>query len=327
MTVLFADQPITRVAVFVARVVDEVSNSEPRTTVQASTNRETALVRVGTGGTLSVSGRVEHLFPDLATTAYALDLTIEADGYRPVKRALAIPIAAAFPIDLGAIPLRPYPVRIEGRVTRESNRAPVANALIRAVTPKVVLLRVPAYADHPAGAAVTVQTLTPGAALTLDAAAPAGTLTFVLNNVAGIAASDVLQFGDAEYGIVDTVDAPAKSVTLKHALQRSYAKNAAVKPVAAAAGAATTLARDVNAGDGILQLTAAVTGDAVSIGGAEFHDLGVRSDAGGFWAANGAGGVRELLFRASAGGFLDLDVPHTIAYAHPVNPLSFKLRT
>jgi hypothetical protein len=321
------DLRIDRVAVFTARVVDEVSNTEPRTTVEAFTNREMAIARAGEGGMLSVSGRIEHLFPDLATTAYSLDLTIEADGYRTVKRTLAIPIASPFPIDLGTIPLRPYPVRMEGRVTRESNRAPITTATIKVITPKLLLLRVPAYADHPAGAAVTEQTLTPGAARTLDADAPAGTLTLVLDNVAGLAGNDVLLFGDAEYGIIDTVDTPAKSVTLKHALRRSYAKNATVKPVAVAAGAATTLARDVNAGDGILQLTAPLAGDAVSIGGTEFHDLGVLSDAGGFYAANGVGGVRELLFRAKAGGFLDLDVPHTIAYAQPINPLSFKLRT
>jgi hypothetical protein len=322
-----ADARSDRVAIFIARLVDEVSGMRPRTRADVRTNREVAMAREASGGMLVVSGRIEHLFPDLATQAYSLDLTIEADGYRPIERTETIPIAALFPIDLGTIRLRPYPIRVEGRVTRESNRDPVASASIRTITPKLLLLRVPAYADHPAGTAVTLQNLTPGAARTLDADAPAGTMTFLLNNVGALAANGVLLFGDREYGIIDTIDGPAKSVTLKHALRRSYAKTATVKPVGAVAGAGTTLARDVNAGDGVVILTASLAGDAVSIGGSEYHHLGIVSDANGFYGADGVGGVRELLLRASAGGLLDLDVPVIIDYANAVNPLGFRLRT
>ncbi len=323
------EAPITRAAVFIAKVVDEASGTEPRTPLEVRTNREMAFARAGTGGMISVSGRIEHLFPDLATTIYKLDITISARGYRTHTRSETIPIASAFPIDLGTIALRPFPVRIEGRVTKESDRTPIAGAAVRVVTPKVLLLREPAYYDHPTGTAVTLRTLTPGAARTLDQAAPAGTLTFLLNNVGGLAGGDVLLFGDSEYGVIDTIDAPAKLVTLKHGLRRSYAKNATVKPVAIVAGAATTTSRDVNAGDGILLLNAPLAGNAVSIGGVpiEYHDLGVVSDASGFYAANGVGGARELTFRASAGGFIDLDVPLAIDYASPVNPSSFRLRT
>ncbi|HXH95477.1 MAG TPA: hypothetical protein VNN25_28125 [Thermoanaerobaculia bacterium] len=321
------DLPLDRVAVFVARLVDEVSGAEPRSLVGIQTNREAAYAREASGGMLAVSGRVEHLFPELATKAYSLDLTIDGPGYRPVKRTDNISIGSLFPIDLGTIPLRPYPIRVEGRVTQDSNRNPIAGASVSVITPKLALLRVPAYRDHPAGTNVTVQTLTPGSTRSLGAGAPAGTLTFLLSSVASLAANGVLLFGDSEYGIIDSIDSPAKTVTLKHALQRSYAINATVKPVTTAAGAATTTARDVNAGDGILILSATLTGNAVDIGGAEYHDLGVLSDAGGFYAANGVGGVRELTFRASAGGFIDLDVPLTIDYASPNNPLTFKLRT
>ena len=328
-TFVAAPEPaIVRTAVFIARAVDEVSGAEPRTPIDMRTDREVAFARAGTGGMISVSGRVEHLFPDLATTNYQLEITIAARGYRTHTRTETILAGSQFPIDLGTIALRPFPVRVEGRVTKESDRTPIAGAVIRVITPKVLLLSVPAYYDHPAGTAVTARTLTPGAAHALAGDAPAGAIALALNNVAGLGAGGLLLFDGREYGVIASVDAGAKTVTLEHALRRSYADGAVVNEVGIAAGAATTTSRDVNAGDGILLLNAPLAGDALSLGGApiEYHDLGVVSDADGFYAANGVGGVREPTFRASAGGFADLDVPLAIDYANPVNPSSFRLR-
>ena len=322
------EPPIIRTAVFIARVVDEVSGAEPRTAIDVRTNREVAFARAGTGGMISVSGRVEHLFPDLATTNYQLDLTITARGYRTHTRTETILAGSLFPIDLGTIALRPFPVRVEGRVTKEADRTPISGAEIGVITPKVLLLSEPAYYDHPIGTAVTVQTLTTGVAHTLVSDAPAGTLTFALSGVGTLGPGDLLLFGGREYGVIASVDATPKTVTLEHALRRSYADGDTVHEVNIAGGAATTTSRDVNAGDGILLLNASLTGTGVSIGGApiEYHALGVVSDAEGFYAANGVGGLREPTFRASAGGFADLDVPLVIDYANPVNPSSFRLR-
>ena len=58
-TFVAAPEPaIVRTAVFIARAVDEVSGAEPRTPIDMRTDREVAFARAGTGGIISVSGRV-----------------------------------------------------------------------------------------------------------------------------------------------------------------------------------------------------------------------------------------------------------------------------
>jgi hypothetical protein len=136
------------------------------------------------------------------------------------------------------------------------------------------------------------------------------------------------RFGGREYGVVAAVDLVLHVVTLEHALHRSYAAGAVVRGVTTGAGAATTTTRSVDAGDGLLLLGAPLTGTAVAIGGApvEYHDLGAISDANGFWAVDGVGGVRGVTFRAAAAPFADLDVPLTLDYGNAVNPLGFRLK-
>ena len=63
------DSIIERAAVVIARVVDEVSGSAPRTALDVTTDSTIAFARAATGGMVAVSGRVEHLFPEHATTA------------------------------------------------------------------------------------------------------------------------------------------------------------------------------------------------------------------------------------------------------------------
>ena len=171
------DGAIRRRALIIARVVDAVTNGSV-TPLRARVDRRGATMRIGSGGTLAVSGRIEQLLPDPASSAsMTLTISIHARGYRPHVEPVVIAPGATLPIDLGAIALQPLPVRLEGRVTNEAHRTPVAGASI--VTPKadrIVLLHTPVQRDYAAGVSVTTRTLTAGATpTTLSSAVTSGT--------------------------------------------------------------------------------------------------------------------------------------------------------
>lgn len=327
------DATIERVAFVTGSLVDEATG-KPVENATVRADRTSIVARVVAGGYFAASGTIERVFPDHATTGSSVTLTFTAPRYRP--RTVIVPIAAGalFPVIAGTVFLRPLPVRVAGRVAKESDRSGIAAAT---VAPKAgtaaVLLRTTAHADHASGVNVTPVTLgAAGPVRTVAAAIKGGTSIVTLDNVGGLAANDVLRFGaaPAEYAIVDSVDAAALTVTLRYALTHSYAKGAAVQSVTATPlPGATATTRSIDAGDGLLLLTAALAASAIEISDPpllEYHDVNAVADADGFFAADGIGGVGTLNFTASATGFTPQDYEWIIDYSRPVAALSFKLK-
>jgi hypothetical protein len=327
------DATIERVAFVTGSLVDEATG-KPVENAAVRADRTSIVARVVAGGYFAASGMIERVFPDHATTGSSTTLTFTAPRYRP--RTVIVPIGAGvlFPVIAGAVFLRPLPVRVAGRVAKESDRTGIAGAT---VAPKAgtaaVLLRTTAHADHASGLNVTPVTIADaGPVRAVDVAIKGGASVVTLDNVGGLAANDILRFGavPSEYAIVDSVDAGAVTVTLRYALTRSYAKGAAVQSVTAIPlPGATATTRSIDAGDGLLLLTAALAASAVEISDPpllEYHDVNAIADADGFFTADGIGGVGVLTLSASALGFAPLDYEWIIDYSRPVAALSFRLK-
>jgi hypothetical protein len=301
-------------------------------------------------GNFGLSGDVQRVFPRLDANSYQLDLLFNAPGYLDAGRTVFIPQQSSFPINLPLVQLRRLPVRLQGRMVKDTTaRAPIAGAKLISVlgpTPaeRNIILRTPLHFEHNAGVTVRECQFTP--ALTtrsLMVRADAGMQTITVNQRTGLAASVVLRIGterEAEYVvIVHLPPQPADlnqpgEVVLTGALKRSFALNALVQPVTPAfpvGGLVRQLARETNAGDGVLILDGDMQVDAVEIqdpaaAKLEYIALGALTDEDGYYRLDGVGRVRALDLDASAAGFLMLPtVAWTINYEQPVNILNFRL--
>jgi hypothetical protein len=326
------DTSILTTAFVTGRVIDEVTQ-RPLEGASVRANREAVSTRVTQGGYFAAAGSAARLFPDLATTAYALELTFRADRHRELVVPVPIPIATIFPIAFGDVRLRPLPVRLEGRVVREANRTGIAGATIAIKPPSTaLLLRTTAHTDHPAGVNVIPRTLNIGAAFTVAGDVRGGATSLKLApNVAGLGAGSILRFTTtSEHVVVDTVDGPANRVTLRYPLTHSYPDTAPVREFTVLPGGApVATARSIDAGDGLVVLTAVVNATAIEISDGvrtEFHEINRVTDADGFYAADGIAGVANLTLRATAAPLQPLDADWTIDYGRPVTALGFRLK-
>lgn len=329
------DGAIRRRALIIARVVDAVTTSSglpvpPRTPLIARVDRRGATVRIGRGGTVAVSGRIEQLLPDPASTAsITFTISIRARGYRPHVEPVTIAAGATLPIDLGTIALQPLPVRLEGRVTREGDRTSVAGASIVArKADKIVLLRTPVRRDYLPSTQVTALTLTTSrsAQALTSAVVKGGASAVMLDDARIFAAGDVVRFAGREYGVIATVT--GNEVTLIDPLRHSHAAGTVVAPVTVGAAEATmTTRRDVRAGDALLPVDAETDATAIEIGG-EYHDTGLLSDADGYFAVDGIAGERTLALVTIApdSALSDLESVVTIDYSKAENPVSVRLK-
>lgn len=326
------DTSILTTAFVTGRVIDEVTE-QPLDFATLRADRPSVHTRVAQGGYFAASGSAGRLFPDLATTAYALELTFRAERHRELVVPVPIPIGTLFPIKHADVRLRPLPVRLEGRVVRESNRTGIVGATITIQSPaNAILLRTVAHTDHPLGVSVIPRTLNVGAAFTVDGGVRGGETSVKLKpNVAGLAAGSILRFTrTSEYVVVDTVDGPANRVTLRYPITHSYADlEPADEFTVMPGGAPVATSRSIDAGDGVLVLGAVMSATAVEISDGprtEFHETDRVSGTDGFFAAAGIAGVANLTLRASALGFQALDVDWIIDYSRPVAALSFRLK-
>jgi hypothetical protein len=328
------DESVRRIAFVTGAVVDEATGvgvSEARLRV----DRNGAAARVTAGGFFAVSGATESLFPDLATTAYSLDLHFAALHYKAKALTIPIPAATSFPIPAGVVRLRPEPVRIEGRVTRESNRLQIAGANVEVTAPaNVLLLRAPSYMNHALVNVTPVTMLAAGPLRSLSSGAAAGSRVLTLNNVAGLGNGSILRIGNppaSEYAVLDGADAPTSTATLRHALWHSYPQFANAQAVTAMpAGPAVAVARNTDAGEALLVLAAPLVAAIVEITDgpdSEYHDTNLVADGDAFFGADGIAGVPSLTLRASAGGFLPLNRDVPLDPTRPVIDVSFRLKT
>ena len=328
------DGAVRRRALIVARVVDAVTNGSV-TPLRAGVDRRGATIRIGSGGTLAVSGRIEQLLPGSAlASSMTFTIAIRARGYRPHVEPVVIAPGSTLPIDLDAIALQPLPVRLEGRVTTEADRKPVAAASI--VTPKpdrIVLLRTPVQRDYAAGTAVTARTLIAGGTVTtLTSPVTSGTRSLILDDASGLSPANVVRLAEREYAVITAVDGNA--VTLTDPLQHSHGAGTVVAPVTVSAAQSTiNLLRPVHAGDALLPVDAETDASAIEIGG-EYHDTGLLSAADGWFSADGIAGERTLTLITTAPP-LPLNAPPTlnalttkvtIDYSKQVNAVSLRLK-
>jgi hypothetical protein len=329
-----ADLEISWSAVITGALVDEVTGAPLAADATITPDLPGLVVKMADGGLFAVAAYVDLALPNLGTTAYTVKLHLSAPGYRPADVSVPIPAGSVLPIAYPAIRMRLLPVRLQGRIVKASDRSPIANAAVRSAAASVLLIRSPLAFDHAAGVAVNAFTFTPtGPALTLAAAAPGGSNSVFLSSAAGLAAGQVLRIGDdplVEIAIIQSLGPDPAQVNLQTRLNSTFPLHApARQAIAAAAAGSATLARDSNAGDGLLLLSGplAATGVQVADGTAtEYHLLNAVADASGYYHVNGVAGVASLHLQAEAAGFSNAPATWFPVYNDPVNVVDFRLK-
>ena len=198
------------------RLVDELTGAPPAGGVAVTPLHPPSTPRVAEGGLVGLVGIPRNVFPKLATTAYAAEFTVAADGYLSRTLSIAIPIDPTFPATFAAPPmadlrLHRVATSIWGRVMSLSGpvlapaagasvvidgvwRTPPASLSVVADPPNLVSLTTPLYADRGLGAQLTVMPLTPVPGddkATLDDL-PAGANPVRLSNRLSLAPGDLV---------------------------------------------------------------------------------------------------------------------------------------
>lgn len=293
-------------------------------------------VKIMLDGFFALAGNSARLFPDLANTAYQLDLTISAPHYRPLTTSVNIPANSTFPLPELALTLDLQTLRIAGRVTRADNGAAVGNGRVTVQETNVATLRTPLHFDHAAGTVVQPVTLAPnGAGRTLAAEARQSAGELVLDSAAGLGAGVILRLGpphEFEYVTVDVPGSSPNSLVLRGITRRGFPVGSVVQPVTATPGAPPrALTEDLRAGDGLLLLDGAIAGDALQVEDAdpariEFHALDARTDAQGYYRLDGFGRIRTFtLFAENTASTQNANRTWTIEPLRPVNTVDLSL--
>jgi hypothetical protein len=254
-----------------------------------------------------------------------------------------VPAGAALPVTAAGVDLRPFPVRLEGRVTRSTlNPAPVADAIVRIANRQgqaLVSLRTPVHEPHPQGTEVRPITVADnGTERRLAAPAESDARTVVLDDVSGLTGR-VVAFDwrrELEFARVETVDAASSTAALSAPLTRAYRRDTRLKQFTVSPGTppSRSLDRDADAGDGLLVLDGPLDADtaAVQIGNpaapeVEFAAVGALSDADGFYALDGIGGVEtvDLHARATVVSPDGPRFPRTLEYGRRTNVVNLRL--
>lgn len=341
------DVTLTLRVLLVGRVVNDLTGRGLAHSL--STEPAGFRVRVVDGGWFAVSGYPEVAFPRLATSAYAVRLSVEAEGYAPASILASVPAGSQFPLNVPELRLRPFPVRLQGRVSDEDDpHPPIPGALVFAQDPgqHAVLLRRPIRRDRAVGTPVREVQFTAapvvGPAKTLAAPAAPEATRVRLNDRQGVLAGRILRLGDLRLGELAEIQSVAPNpadltlpgdVFLTLPLSRSFPAGAPCAELAVAVVNPPNkhLNRTAVAGEAVVVLDADLTASAIELTDgvhpSEYHDLGALTDAAGYYAADGFGGVVELDLNASAAGFTTPTTPHAfrIDYDREVNLADWRL--
>jgi hypothetical protein len=324
-------------------VKDDVTLRAPRTDVTVTPSRAELAGTYFESGVWGVSGRLELALPAYPGAAETFDVQLAAPGYRPAALTVTVPAGGALPVAVGDVELRPFPVRVEGRVIRSTlSPTPAADAIVRIADragQALVSLRTPVHGPHPQGTDVRpIDVAGTGAERRLTAPSESDGETVVLDNVAGLT-GQVVAFDwqrELEFARVQTVDAASSTATLSGPLTRAYPRNTRLREFTVSPGTppSRTLDRDADAGDGLLVLDGALDPDAaaVQIGNpaapdVEFAAVGALSDADGFYALEGIGGVETVDLRGRATA-VSPDGPRfsrTLEYGRRTNVVNLRL--
>ena len=156
----------------------------------------------------------------------------------------------------------------------------------------------------------------------------------MLADVSGIGNGTVLSMdGDRATELVRVAGTPAGgAVPLEGPLVRGYAQDTPVKVATlGGTGPPRTLMRDANEGDALLLLDAATTARWLEIGdpltpSVEYRATGAVTDAGGYYALDGIGGVDAIdVVAAPPVGAAGPKVSWAIDYRRPVNVVDLQL--
>lgn len=224
-------------AVVAARLVDDPTG-RPVPGARVTTTFPGLRSRTAAGGFVGLVGDPSRAMSGLATTAYDVDVVLEANGYASRHETASFAAQPGFPtvfipVDLGAVPMRrlPVDVRVGTYELDASNRPrPLAGATVsvtghwRQVTDLVsgpgtddLLAVTPGLrAPRPAGAPIDLPPLNQPAEppRTLTTAASAGATRIAVSHTGGLVAGDLvgLDLGDtdrAERIEIVAVDGPA----------------------------------------------------------------------------------------------------------------------
>jgi len=311
---------------------------EPPASFEVDVDHPHVHVKLMGDGFFALAGDVPLLFPDLDTVAASLTLAISAPNHRPETITVSIPAGAAFPLPELTVSLPYRPLRVQGRVVMALDNSGVSGASVVSADETLLILRTPLHFDHNAGTNVQPVALgASGSVRTLADAAAAGSGALLLDDAGGLGGGAILRLGDEadyEFSVMDGPGAAAGEVLLRGGLYRSYPAGTAVQPVTATgAGATRALATDVAAGAGLLPLDGALVADAVAVLPAdavqnEFHALGARARADGYYRIDGVTGVATLtLFAASPAASHEAEREWTVRPEQPINVVHLRLTT
>jgi hypothetical protein len=319
-------------AVIVSGAVRDATSGSLLGTVPAVSVDLAGITGRFTAGYYAGAATIPLVFPKLATQAYSFNIAFRATGYRNKFLAVAVPMNAVFPLSPGDANLVPLPVRLQGRVVRNTvARPPVPGALIASTDLKHPLLRTGLESAHAAGETVQQLVLTPaGPVRHLTLPAVAGDSVIQLDNMAGLVPGSVLKIGPDERDDYAIVSAVGAMVVLRLPLVRSGAAGAVVQEQTPGAPAVTTtLAASTEAGDGALSLAGNLaTADPVSVGAGpalEYRTLGALTDADGYYGLDGLTGFQTVAIAASKALFPTQNVNWMPVYGLDPNVLNFRL--
>lgn len=324
-------------------VKDDVTQRPPLTDVAVTASRPELDGTYLESGAWGVAGALDLALPEYPAAPATFDVGLSAPGYRPATLTVTVPAAAALPVTVADVELRPFPIRVEGRVTGSTqNPSPVADAIVRIANrpgQALVSLRTPVHGPHPQGTDVRPITVADtGTERKLAVPAEGGAQTIVLDDVTGLA-GQVVGFDwqrELELARVETIDAAASTAELSGPLTRAYPRDIRLKQFTVSPGTppSRTLDRDADAGDGLLVLDGALDPDtaAVQIGNpatpeVEFAAVGALSDDDGFYAFEGIGGVETVDLRGRATA-VSPDGPRfsrTLEYGRRTNVVNLRL--
>jgi len=185
---------------------------------------------------------------------------------------------------------------------------PLADATITigAAAGGLVPVQPPLAAAHVAGAVVTARGFAPGSVLNLLVVAARGDHAIRVSSTAGVAVGSVLALVTGELVEVGSV-LSGGVLQLSVPLVRTAPGGSAVAICTpGAAGATSTLARDAQAGDGVLVTASPLSPASVEVAGAvtERRLTTITTDADGAWRLSGVRAFPSLQISASKTGYL-----------------------
>lgn len=336
------DPPLEYDAVAIGRVESQVSGGRPPDVTVTTSRPDIGATVIGTDFCLTAT--VQRSLPGPATIA----ITLSAPGFVPLTAVVTID-PTAIPVALGTFRLRPYPVRVQGRVVAADTGAGLPGARVLAidnpgvsVPPPVhsLALNRPLARSHVASATLEQYTVTSaGASLGFAQPAALGDTEIMLRTRAGLSSGGVLGIGPTAAGdyveyaeITDPGPAPLAApgpVTLSTGLTLSFPAGASAALLTiSATGTTSSLADAASSGEAVVVANDLMSGLLRIEPGPseEYRSVGAVTDSGGYYRLDGIGHVVSLWLAAEAATpYHSAHQQLTVPFGTPVTVVDFKL--